>query len=236
VKRVKGLQVAAAERNDEGMGNWAKPRGGSRRGCIILASGRSTRMGGPKALLVWGADTPLALAHTVARRSDCGTIVLVARPEVAKALRPLGHDCEIVPCVEPFELGPAGAIAAAVRSGALEGIEQVLLVPVDVPPPRSSTACALFQALGAGVLASRPRRQGLRGQPLACHNSVLDSFRNGVSVSALRDILEAFRTRCVDVDLDDPDVLLDLNTPEQFRARTGVWPAFWPLTSTADRD
>lgn len=196
--------------------------------CVVLAAGRSSRMGGPKALLVWEPGVPLAIAHANARRDDCSIVVLVVRADVAAALGPFPAHGKVVICLESERLGPAAGIVAAARSGALAGCERILLTPVDIPPPPTSTVTALFRALDANVLASRPRVRGQRGQPFACHARVIEQFAQGADLSALGGIIDAFKNQCADVDLDDPDALLDLNTPELFYERTGRMPTFWP--------
>jgi len=181
-------------------------------------------MGGPKALLLWDG-VPLAVAHARARSADCDRAIVVTREPIAEALLRADPTLSIVVSREPDELGAAGSIAAAVRAGALGGAEQVLVTPVDVAPAQTSTVRKVLEALSKGE-ASRPRLRGLPGHPVACRASRLAAWYAKEAVP-LRDRLASLGSLCLEVDVDDPDVLVDFDTIEAFEARTGRKAAFW---------
>ncbi len=195
--------------------------------CVVLASGRGVRMGGPKALLWWDASqsVTLAQAHVLARSRECGRVVVVTRHDIGRRLRELCA-LEVIVSDEPDEHGPAGSIAAACRAGALDAAGLAVLTPVDVPPVGSETVERLLGAIDGDVQAARPRFGTRRGHPVAVRSACLCEVYAGQARPPLRDVLRSLADRCVDVTVDDPDVLADLDTMDAFEARTGRPPRF----------
>lgn len=194
--------------------------------CLVLASGRGVRMGGPKALLAWTGGEPLAVCHVRARR-DVGGCVVVARAPVVRRLRTWLPDARLVASSAPGPWGPSGSIAAAVRAGSLARAAWVLVTPVDLVPARSTTVDALLAAAGPGVDAVRPRYKGRGGHPVLVRAEVLfRAYPTAGEPPPLRDVLRALGPRCADEAVDDPDVRTDLDTPEAYRARAGHPPRF----------
>lgn len=191
--------------------------------CLVIASGSGTRMGGPKALLLWNGR-PLAAVHADARRGDCERTIVVARAAVAGVLQRAEPGLAVVVSQEPDELGPAGSIAAAVRSGALSGHEVVIVTPVDVMPASREVIEALAAAVVRGEVA-RPVWRGRPGHPVACRRALLER-EYARNAPPLRDVLAAAGVGCISVPVEDPAVGGDLDTPEAWEAAVGSRPAF----------
>ncbi len=175
---------------------------------LVVAAGRGERVGGPKALLLIDGR-PLAEHH--ARSHE--RVVIVTSAEVASALGPIATF--VVPD-RPAELGPAGSIGAAVRAGALDDADAVIITPVDVLPAARSLHRALLDTLDAND-AVRPSR----GHPVVVRGSVLrQRYRDGDPI--LRDLLAEIPC----ARLPDPGVVEDLDTPEDVLRMTGAAPRF----------
>ena len=184
-------------------------------------------MGGPKALLRWTDDQPLAVAHAEIGAAVCARVVVVARASVALILRPQLPIGILVTSTAPGSLGPAGSIAAAVRAGVLESMRWVLLAPVDGIPAAPKTILALCHAAAScaqSVHAVRPCFEGRRGHPVLVRSDVVADAYLVHRPLPLRDVLRGLA--CVEVSVDDPSVAADLNTPEAYRARVGTAPCF----------
>lgn len=180
---------------------------------LVLAAGKGERVGGPKALLLLDGK-PLAELHAE-RAPEGARVVLVVREAVAKKLEPLGLHTVISD--EPDELGPAGSIRAAVRAGALDDAEKVLVGPVDVPPSAPDRLAPLTSALDTHEAA---RFQ--RGHPIAIRGDVL-RHRYRVDAPILRDVLSSLGDRCARV----PGASgIDLDTPDDVVRLTGRAPIF----------
>jgi molybdenum cofactor cytidylyltransferase len=188
---------------------------------VVLAAGDGARMGRSKALLLVG-DEPLAVGH--ARRAiegGCARVVLVVRPEVAPKL-PAMDRVEVVTSMAEDQ---AGSLAVAVRAIAPPEDAVLLVTPVDCAPVRAPTIEQLLGALKAGVDAVTPRIGDKSGHPIVCRASVLAPYA-GASPPPLRDVLRALGDRRARLDVADPLVAVDLDTPEDVAALTGAPPRF----------
>lgn len=185
---------------------------------IILAAGAGERMGGPKAMLLVQGE-PLARIH--ARRlkeAGCEDVVLVTRPELTAFFVREGI------AVASRAADPAGSLAVGL--GAMPDAEGALVVtPVDAWPVRTSTIACLAAALAAGADAATPRFGDRGGHPVVLRASVLRGF--AAAPRPLRDLLAGFGARRVRVDVDDPAVATDLDSPAQFVELAGEEVRFW---------
>lgn len=190
---------------------------------LVLAAGRGRRMGGPKALLLIG-DEPLALLHArtherVMQGMRVVRVVIVTTEDVRGLLASDSRaDITFVAPDRPHELGPAGSIGAAVRSGALDGVSRVAITPVDVLPAPPSRIAALLDALVTHEAALSPR-----GHPVALRGEVLRAgYRDANPI--LRDFLATLG--CARLPPDEAGVLTDLDTPDDVVRITGSAPRF----------
>ena len=187
---------------------------------IVLAAGESRRMGRPKPLLDWGGK-PL-LQHQIDELSaaGCEPIVVV-----------LGHDAERIaaaircggcPVVHNREY--ASGRASSLRAGAdalPDDAAAVVVASVDTPL-RSATVGALIEAWrdradpGAIIV---PRHAGRNGHPSLFGGSLLPELRAVREESqGLRAVRRAHADATAFLDVDDPLVTLNLNTPQAYES------------------
>jgi molybdenum cofactor cytidylyltransferase len=215
---------------------------------ILLAAGKGVRLGGPKALLLWPTarlsdprsppaagsgpshgELPLAIAHAEARlAAESSRVLIVVRSPIIRALLAYARPgIDFLASDMADDLGPAGSIAFAARR--LDDADIALITPVDTPPSRAETTARLLAALtltsAPPPLAVRPRLGGRAGHPVLMRVSALEPYR-GPSPPVLRDHLRALGPRCVDVDVDDRNALIDLNTPADVVGLLGSPPRF----------
>lgn len=170
-------------------------------GCVVLAAGAGTRLGGvAKALL--GAPTFLERVVTTARADD--VVVVVGPPfgqiVTTEAVR-LG--ARVVENPDPGR-GMASSIAlgfAAVRGDA------AWLWPVDHPSVQRATLETLL--IGEGDVV-RPRYRGRGGHPPLVSARLFAAL--ATMTGTARDVFAA--ARVVDIEVDDPGVVRDVDTPE----------------------
>jgi molybdenum cofactor cytidylyltransferase len=187
---------------------------------IILAAGKGMRLGGPKALLLWpGAKgtkpRPLAIVHAETRlKTECTRAIVISRKHIIQLLIPFVQPgLDLVVSDAPDELGPAGSIATAVAR--LKPNDRVLVCPVDTLPARRETTERLLAALGTDgqtPLAVRPKVGERFGHPVAMQSVGLDRYRQP-NPPPLRDHLKALGDAASGVEVRDPDVLVDIDTP-----------------------
>lgn len=197
---------------------------------IVLAGGRSRRMGRPKALLPFG-DTTL-LGRVVRRVAEvCPRVLVVVRDpavlsgEDDRAVLPAGRHAgppagEVV--VDRFPgLGPLSGLHAGLLA---TETPTAVCVACDLPLVKPALL-RLLADLAAGHDAAVPVVGG-RPQPVcaAYHRSVADAAAEVLAQGggAMRDLLARLRVRLVeeaDLRRADPDLgsFLDVNTPADYR-------------------
>lgn len=173
---------------------------------LILAAGESRRMGRPKALLRLHGETFVARLCRLMREAGCGEVVVVVG----------AHACAIGPAVP----GDARAVfngewRRGMRSSLRAGLRAlppgpVLLTHVDRPLVEPETLARLVRASGSAIPTYRGRSghpvrlgAGLRPRLLAADDTPLSAILSGVRPSA--------------IPVDDPGVLVNVNTPAELR-------------------
>jgi CTP:molybdopterin cytidylyltransferase MocA len=179
-------------------------------------------MGGSKALLAIDGR-PLARAHVErAHEAGCDRVVVVTRPDAALRLGEIAR----ATVLGEVTASQAETLALAVRKVGMRGDVAVLITPVDQPPVSIVTLWALFDALDAGAEVATPHRAGKGGHPVACRAHVLAPYAASGPAPILRDVLSAHEAGRARVEVDDPRVGIDLDTPDDVRAFTGAPPKF----------
>lgn len=180
---------------------------------ILLAAGKSRRMGNCKQLLPLGDGTVLTRClGTLARGGIDEIVAVVSAGEtgVVEALR--GHPVRIV--VNPDSEGDMASSVRSGRDALTAGAGGVIVFLCDYPLVTADTIHRLI----AGHEYSPdsiiiPCHGGRRGHPLLFPRPVLDELRGD---KILRDLVRSDPGRVVCLDLDDPGVLIDMDTPEEY--------------------
>ena len=186
---------------------------------ILLAAGESSRMGQLKALLPWRGQ-PLLLSQVSALRDGGAARVVVVLGHRADELRPLLEGLEGVAwALNPDYLqGKTTSIKAGLSSLDRRAVDEILLLNVDQPRSASDIARILEAHRGNDFAITIPTCGGKGGHPIVLSAQLLDELLAideeslGVKAVAQR------RPEAVNrVALENPEILLDLNTPEQYR-------------------
>ena len=187
---------------------------------LILAGGAGTRFGGPKAFARMPDERTFLAAC-----ADCllagGASPIVATVPAATATAGAEH-LEVVALPRPglpmFESLVIGLKRLLVDTG----WDRVVVLPVDHPLVRPTTVGTLAAAAADAAI---PVYRGKRGHPVMLRRTVAERLVRGVLPGpTLREVLHAVAT--ADVDVDDPGVIANCNTPETLAAAlTTVAPA-----------
>ena len=190
---------------------------------LVPAAGRSRRMGRPKPLLEWAGTTLLgALVDALCRGGVERVVVVVAGGDralaaeaerlgarVARNERPeRGMLSSVVEGLDA--LGGAAGLAASGRA--------LLVTPVDHPAIRPATVVELLAAASESprdLLV--PVHEGRRGHPLLVPAELVVSIPALDPAVGLRQLLDRFRSRVAELPVEDPGVVLNVNTPEAYR-------------------
>ena len=187
---------------------------------ILLAAGESSRMGQLKALLPWRGQT--LLEHQVAALRDGGADgVVVVLGHRSDELSPLVRGKEgIFWTVNPHYLqGKTTSIKAGVSTLDPRAVGDILLLNVDQPRSADDVSHVLSVHRAHDYWITVPEYKGKGGHPIVLSAALLpellsiDEETQGIKAVVRR------RPELVNrVPIDNPELLLDLNTPEQYRA------------------
>jgi molybdenum cofactor cytidylyltransferase len=189
---------------------------------IVLAAGLSSRMGEPKALLPVGPNRSgcTFLRQIVERLLDGGAsdALVVGRPDDAR----LRHEIDSIAQVrfvanDHADTGQLSSVIAGLNAADRPGVRAVLITPVDMPYFKSATIRTLIDAAASSQAPIvRPRHAGRHGHPVIFGRAVFDALRRADPATGARAVVRAHRQDALDVDVDDPGVLHDIDLPEDY--------------------
>ncbi len=192
---------------------------------IILAAGRSLRMGEPKLALPWGKTTVLgaviqALAEGGTALGLQGILVITGGHQslIEDLLRQL-------PCPIPLRwaYNPhyEGEMTRSVQEGlkhSLPNTQAALITLGDQPQILPSTVRSILTAYQTGVHPLiAPSYQMRRGHPWLVDRSLWDELLNLSAPQTLRDFFRKHAEQIYYLVVDTPTILKDLDTPEDYR-------------------
>jgi len=185
---------------------------------IILAAGASERMGEPKALLKFRGATFLETVLDASLAAGVERRIIVVGPDGDKVL--LGKDLSHVTVVRnPVpETGPLGSMKLAIAEVINHPVEGVVAWHVDRPHVAVATVQALldrFASRDAAIVV--PEYRGRRGHPVLFGREVFPELLSTSSAEGARAVVRADPSRVAVVPVDDPAVVEDVDTPEDYR-------------------
>jgi len=184
---------------------------------VVLAAGASERMGRPKALLdVRGRPAVEVVVETL-RAAGCDPVVVVTGRHAAEIRE--GADLSGAAVVE--HAGWAAGRTSSIRAGLAAlpaGTGAAVLALVDMPLVTADTVARLLAAREAAATPPDvvvPYHDGRGGHPVVLARALFPAIAALGPDAPLRDLL---RTReRLDLEVDDPGVLVDLDTPADLR-------------------
>jgi molybdenum cofactor cytidylyltransferase len=190
---------------------------------VVLAAGRSSRMGGPNKLMALFGDRPLVrrTAET-ARASRAGEVVVVTGHQaerVSSAL--LGLPVRLTHNSD-YASGLAGSLRAGIRALSAE-TDGVLIMLGDMP---GVTAADLDRLIAAFVKAGgnsivRATHAGKRGNPVILPKAVFPEVIKLEGDTGARHIVESEGNPVIDVEIG-AGASVDVDTPEAMQLAGGV--------------
>ena len=188
---------------------------------VILAAGKSTRMGRPKATLPIGTgpDTFLTRIIRTFQDADVDDVVVVLGHEadaVRESVARSGLTARVVMNAD-YERGQLSSLVAGLCAIDRPGVDAMLLTLVDAPFVSSETVRAVVQryrAVRAPIV--RPVRGASHGHPVLIDRSLFDALRAADPASGAKQVVRAHVSAAGDVAIDDEGAFLDIDTPEEY--------------------
>ena len=177
-------------------------------------------MGSLKALLPWQGSTLLAHQVSSLRQAGIDPVVVVLGYE-ADRLKPQVEGREGVTWrVNPdYWQGKTTSIKAGLSALGNRYPSAILILNVDQPRSAETIAHLLQRPRGGGRSITIPRYQGKGGHPIIVDAALLDELKSIDEESlGVRAVVRRHQAATLQVEMDTPEVLWDLNTPEQYEA------------------
>jgi molybdenum cofactor cytidylyltransferase len=190
---------------------------------IILAAGESRRMGYPKPLLRIGDQTFIArIAETMLEVVPRLVIVIGAHRERVRTAIPRDQRIAIVenPDYSHGQLSSLKVGLSAIQPDAAGALVHL----GDHPIVRAETFRAVVDSYNrSGKPIVIARHDGRRGHPVIFDRAIFGELLQAPESEGARHVVNADPSRVAYVELDDPGINLDLDTPADL-ARAGLPP------------
>jgi molybdenum cofactor cytidylyltransferase len=186
---------------------------------LVLAAGRSSRMGQPKALLPLGTDTFLTRIVGTLREAEVEEIVVVLGCEaevVAEALSSARLSVRAV-VNEQFEQGQLSSLIAGLAAIDRPDVVAGLVTLVDMPLVTAATVRAVLSCYGrTHALVVRPTRDNRHGHPVLFDRSLFSDLRAADPEAGIKSVVRAHSSPAGEVRVDDDGAFLDVDTPSEY--------------------
>ncbi len=182
---------------------------------IVLAAGTSSRMGEPKPLLSVAGRPLLEHVLSSVRGSHVEDIVVVLGQEADRVRADVSMDGARAIVNDAYAEGMSTSIRAGLRA-ADPHADGFLIVLGDQPFVSSATLDALIARRDrsrAEILI--PTYRGRRGNPVLVDRSLSEEIQSITGDQGCRAIFGHHPGRILEVPVEDPGILIDLDTPDQ---------------------
>jgi len=182
-------------------------------------------MGKPKALLPHADGVTTFVAHAIrtARAAGVENILVVARPDDRALMGEVTReDAAVVINAEP-ERGQLSSLLAGLDEAVRRfDADAVIVMPVDVPMVTPEGVRRLLDR-AASVTAPivRASAGGRHGHPVIFKRGVFAELRDASPSVGAKAVVHRDPARVLDVDVGDPGVALDVDTPDDYRRAFG---------------
>ncbi len=187
---------------------------------VLLAAVKSSRMGSCKPLLQLGEETVISRCLNTLQRGGVNEIVVVVSSsgeDIARAAR--NHTVHVV--INPDETGDMASSIRVGRDSTRQGTSGIIVALCDYPLVLPRTIKTLIDQHGKHPESIiTPTCNGRRGHPLLLPRLILEELTTG---KTLRDVLKKDAARIREVPLDDTGILIDMDTPDDYRAVCSVF-------------
>lgn len=193
---------------------------------VILAAGKGSRIGVPKALLATADAGETFVQHAVRTLQTAGVrpITVVVSPEIADRVRGLVPSATVLVNPEP-ERGQLSSLHVAIDAFAAERPDALVVLPVDVPLVTPETVAGLTAAWArARPPVVRPTRGATHGHPVIFDAQIIDELRREDPEIGAKAIVRKYSGAAGDVAIADDGAFVDVDTMDDYRRVFGCDP------------
>ncbi len=184
---------------------------------VVLAAGKSTRMKENKLLLPVDGETLIEHVVKTATRSSVDEVVVVLGFEADRIKQRIGQlDCRPV-VNDRYEVGQSESVKVGL-SAVSDEAEAIMILPADVALVDSQSINKVIEEYRKSrtsiVIASH---RGQSGHPILLDRSLFAQVSKIDEASlGLKAVINRHRSEVTYVDVDNDNVLIDIDTQEEF--------------------
>lgn len=182
---------------------------------IVTAAGSAARFGGRKLLADVGGEPLLDRTIRSLLEGGAAEIIVVVGTE-DRALLERDVNALADARVRPVEnTDPSRGMFSSIQAGlATASGDALVVLPGDMPFVRPETVRAVIDAYRARPSIVSPRYRGKRGHPVVLPLALRDEIASTPATATLHDVIKRHAELRVDLDVDDPGILRDVDTAE----------------------
>ena len=191
---------------------------------LVLAAGKSTRMGTPKATLPLGEGDTF-LTRIVRTFLDAGVedVVIVVGHDADAIVASFANADDVARRARfvdnpDYEQGQLSSLLAGLKVVDRPGVAAVLVTLVDVPLVSVATVRAVidcYRRTHAPIV--RPVRGDQHGHPVLIDRRLFDALRHADPASGAKPVIRANVSLAGDVVVEDTGAFADADTPDDYK-------------------
>jgi molybdenum cofactor cytidylyltransferase len=191
---------------------------------VILSAGESSRMGRPKALLPIDGVRFVEKIVSALKSTDVGNIIVVLGHN-AEEMRQKISDLPVTILINhDYKQGQLSSLQVAIShlESSSEGspVDGILVHLVDHPYISATLVDLMIKRFyETKKLIVVPRFQGRRGHPVIFARALFSELLAAGPDQGAKPVVHAHRDDTLEIDTKDEGVLIDIDTPEEYRLR-----------------
>jgi molybdenum cofactor cytidylyltransferase len=201
---------------------------------IVLAAGESKRMGSPKMLLPWMEKTIIEQVVENVLSSDVSGVVLVLGAE-SDSIKRVTSRYDVVHC---HNADYKSGMLSSVRCGLTalpDDCKAVVVMPGDQPMIGAGEINRVIAArMESGKGIAMPAYRGRRGHPLLIESRYIEEVMALPENEGLRALAARYPGDVFEVKTDDPSVLRDIDTQDDYLNELNIINERWKRRSDSN--
>lgn len=187
---------------------------------VILSAGESSRMGRPKALLPIDGVRFVEKIVSTLKSTNVGNIIVVLGHN-GEEMRQKISDLPVTILINQYyKQGQLSSLQVAIRHLESSGspVDGILVHLVDHPYIEAKLVNLMIKRFNeTKKLIVVPRFQGRRGHPVIFARALFAELLAAATDLGAKPVVHAHRDDTLEIDTDDKGVLIDIDTPEEYR-------------------
>lgn len=187
---------------------------------VILSAGESSRMGRPKALLPIDGVRFVEKIVSTLKSTDVGNIIVVLGHNAEEIRRKISDLPVTILINHDYKQGQLSSLQVAIRHLESSGgpVDGMLVHLVDHPYIEAKLVNLMIDRFyETKKLIVVPRFQDRRGHPVIFARALFSELLAAGTDQGAKPVVHAHRDDTLEIDTDDKGVLIDIDTPEEYR-------------------